>query len=97
LTRISKTLTRISKNQYLAKEDTDHITNHVCLQYFKLKKEDVTGQERGQNAIVHLQLWNDKQFQLKCPNWKLWAYTDGSCIGKAEDFRRRGILPSSQS
>ena len=91
MTRISKTLTRISKNQYLAKEDTDHITNHVCLQYFKLKKEDVTGQERGQNAIVHLQLWNDKQFQLKCPNWKLWAYTDGSCIGKAENLIGTGV------
>jgi len=43
------------------------------------KEEVVTGQDRGQN--VHLRPWNDKQFELKCPNWKLWAYTDGSCIG----------------
>jgi hypothetical protein len=26
------------KDRYLAREDTDHITNHVCPQYFKLKK-----------------------------------------------------------
>ena len=70
------------KNQYLAREDTDHITNHVCPQYFKLKREDVTGQERGPNANVHLQPWDDKQFDIKCPNWKVWAYTDGSCIGR---------------
>jgi hypothetical protein len=25
------------KNRYLAREDTDHITNHVCPQYFKSK------------------------------------------------------------
>jgi hypothetical protein len=53
------------------------------------KKEDVTGQERGHN--VHLQPWNDKQFELKCPNWKLWAYTDGSCIGKAGNFIGAGV------
>ena len=34
------------KNQYLAREDIDHITNHVCPQHFKSKREDVTGQER---------------------------------------------------
>jgi ribonuclease HI len=28
---------------------------------------------------------------LKCPNWKLWAYTDGSCIGKAEKFIGTGV------
>ena len=77
------------KYQYLAREDTDHITNHVCPQYFKPKREDVTGQERGQNANVHLQPWDDKQF--KCPNWKLWAYTDGSCIGKAGNFLGAGV------
>ena len=27
------------KIQYLAREDTDHITNHVCPQYFKSKEE----------------------------------------------------------
>jgi hypothetical protein len=70
------------ENQYLAREDANHITNHVCPQYFKSKREYVTGQERGQNANVHLQPWDDKQFELKCPNWKLWAYTDESCIGK---------------
>ena len=32
----------------------------------------------------------DKQFELKCPNWKFWAYTDGSCIGKAENFINAG-------
>ena len=80
------------KNQYLAREDTDHIPpNHVCPQYFKSKKEDVTGQERGQNTNVHLQSWDDKQFELKCLNWKLWAYTDGSCIGKAENFAGAGV------
>jgi len=31
------------KIQYLAREDTDHITSHVCPQYFKSKREDVTG------------------------------------------------------
>ena len=51
----------------------------------------VTGQERGQNANVHIQSWDDKQFELKCPNWKLWAYTDGSCIGKAENFIGAGV------
>jgi len=79
------------ENQYLAREDTDHITNHVCPQYFKSKREDVTGQERGQNTNVHLQPWDDKQFELKCPNRKLWAYTDGSCIGKAENFIGAGV------
>jgi len=79
------------KNQYLAREDTDHITNHVCPQYFKSKREDVTGQERGQNTNVHLQPWDDKQFVLKCPNRKLWAYTDGSCVGKAENFIGAGV------
>ena len=69
-----------------SQERTDHITNHVCPQYFKSNREDVTGQERGQNINVHLQPWDNKQFELKCPNWKLWAYTDGSCIGKAENF-----------
>ena len=78
------------KNQYLAREDTDHITNRDCPQYFKSIREDVTGQERGQYANVHLQPWDDKQFELKCPNWKLWAYTDGSCIGKAENFAGAG-------
>ena len=77
------------KNQYIAREDTYHITNHVFPQYFKSKREDVTGQERGQN--FHLQAWNDQQFELKCPNWKLWAYTDGSCIGKAENFTGAGV------
>ena len=81
----------LGKNQYLAREDTDHITNHVCPQYFKSKREDATGQKRGQNANVHLEPWDDKQFELKCPNWKLWAYTDGSCIGKAENFIGAGI------
>jgi len=57
----------------------------------KSKREDVTGQERGQNANVHIQSWDDKQFELKCPNWKLWAYTDGSCIGKAENFLGAGV------
>ena len=28
---------------------------------------------------------------LKCPNWKLWAYTDGSCIGKADNFIGTGV------
>ena len=28
---------------------------------------------------------------LRCPNWKLWAYTDGSCIGKAENFIGAGV------
>jgi hypothetical protein len=80
------------KNQYLAREDTDHITNHVCPQYLKSKREDVTGQERDQNTNVHLQPWDDKQFELKCPNWKLWwAYTDRSCIGKAENFIGAGV------
>ena len=79
------------KSQYLAREDTDHITNHVCPQYFKSKREDVTGQEIGQNTNVNLQPWDDKQFELKCPNWKLWAYTDGSCIGKAEKFIGTGV------
>jgi hypothetical protein len=54
----------------------------------------VTGQERGQNANVHPQPWDDKQFELKCPNWKLWAYTDGSCIGKAENFIGAGVYCS---
>ena len=79
------------KNHYLAREDTDHIIDHVCPQYFKSKREDVTGQKRGQNANVHLQPWDDKQFELKCPNWKLWAYTDGSCIGKAGNFVGAGV------
>jgi len=79
------------KNQYLAREDIDHITNHVCPQHFKSKREDVTGQERGQNTNIHLQPWDDKQFELKCPNWKLWAYTDGSCIGKAKNFTGAGV------
>ena len=48
------------ENQYLAREETDHITNHVCPQYFKSKGEDVTGQERGQNANVHLQPWDGR-------------------------------------
>ena len=73
-------------NQDLAREDTNNITNHVCTQYFKSKREDVTGQERGQNATVYLQPRDDKQFELKCPNWKLWAYTDGSCIDKDKNF-----------
>ena len=53
-------------DQYLAKEDTDHITNNVCPQYFKSKSEDVTGQERGKN--IDLQPWNDAMtciFSLK--------------------------------
>ena len=58
---------------------------------FISKREDVTGQERGQNTNVHLQPWEDKQFELKCPNLKLWAYTDGSCIGKAENFIGAGV------
>jgi len=58
----------------------------LCVLFFS-----VTGQERGQNANVHLQPWDDKQFELKCPNWKLWAYTDGSCIGKAEYFAGAGV------
>jgi hypothetical protein len=46
----------LGKNQYLARrEDTDHITNRVCPQYIKSEREDVTGQERDQNANVHLQ------------------------------------------
>ena len=79
------------KNQYFAREDTDHITNHVYPQYFKSKREDVTGQERGQNTNVRLQPWDDVQFELKCPNWKLRAFTDGSCIGKAESFIGAGV------
>ena len=39
----------------------------------------------------HHQPWDDKQFELKCPNWKLWAYTDGSCIGKTENFINAGV------
>ena len=34
----------------------------------------------------------------KCPNWKLWAYTDGSCIGKAKNFLGAGVYcPQNQS
>jgi hypothetical protein len=57
----------------------------------KSKREDATGQKRGQNVNVHLQPWDDKQVELKCPNCKLWAYTDGSCIGKARNFIGTGI------
>jgi len=81
----------LEKNQYLAREDTDHITNHVCPQYFKSKREAVTGQERGQNTNVYLQPWDDKQFGLKCPNWRLCAYTDGSCIGETENYVGTGV------
>ena len=35
------------KNLYLARKDTDHITNHVFPQYFKSNREDVTGQEEA--------------------------------------------------
>jgi ribonuclease HI len=28
---------------------------------------------------------------LKCPDWKLWAYTDRSCIGKAGNFIGAGV------
>jgi hypothetical protein len=69
----------------------------VCPQYFKSKREDVTGQERDQNTNVHLQPWDDKQFKLKCPNWKLWAYTDGSCIGKVENFIGAGVVYCPQT
>jgi len=31
-----------------------------------------------------------KQFELKCSNWKL-CYTDGSCIGKAKHFAGAGV------
>ena len=34
---------------------------------------------------------DDKQFEIKYPNWKLWAYTDGSCIGKAKNFTGAGV------
>ena len=85
------------KKEYLAREHTDHITNHVCPQYFKSKREDVTGQERGQNANVHIQSWDDKQFELKCPNWILWAYTDGSCIGKAKNLGAGVYCPQTKA
>ena len=53
------------KNIRTSQEKTHH---QPCLpRYFKSKREDVTGQERGQNANVHLQPWDDKQFELKCP------------------------------
>ena len=58
---------------------------------FISKREDVTGQERGQNANVRIQPWDDKQFELKCHNLKLWAYTDGSCIGKVKNFIGTGV------
>jgi hypothetical protein len=81
----------LGKTSVPRREDTDHITNHVCPQYFKSKREDVNGQERGQNTNIHLQPWKDKQFELKCPDWELWAYTDGSCIGKAENCIGAGV------
>jgi ribonuclease HI len=28
---------------------------------------------------------------LKCPNWNSWAYTDGSCIGKARNLLGAGV------
>jgi len=59
------------KNQYLAREDTDRMINHVCPQYFKSKREDVTGQERGRNANVHLQPWDDKQFEFEVPQLEI--------------------------
>ena len=34
---------------------------------------------------------DDKQFEIKYPNWKLWAYTDRGCIGKAENFIGAGV------
>ena len=58
-----------------------------------VRKEDVTGQERGQNTNVYLKTWDDKQ----CRNWKLWAYTDGSCIGKAENFISAGVVYCPQT
>jgi len=78
-----------------SQERTQTTSPTICPQYFKSKKErtslarkeDVTGQERGQNTNVYLQPWDDKQ----CPNWKLWAYTDGSCIGKAKNFLGAGV------
>jgi len=48
-------------------------------------------QERGLNANVHLQPWDDTQFELKCPNWKLWANTDRSCIGKTKNCIVAGV------
>ena len=29
--------------------------------------------------------------KMKCPNWKLWAYTDESCIGKAKSLIGAGV------
>jgi hypothetical protein len=46
-------------------------------------------QERGQIANVHLHPWTISS--LKCPNWKLWAYTDRTCIGKVENFIGAGV------
>jgi len=40
---------------------------------------------------VRFQPWDDKQFELKCPNWKFRAYTDVRCIGKAENFINAGV------
>jgi len=79
-------------NQYSSYFNSDCI----C---FERKREDVTGQEKGQNANVHLQPWDDKQFELKSPNWKLWAYIHWRKLHRQgrKLYRRRGILPSNQS
>jgi hypothetical protein len=85
----------LEKKQYLAREDPDHITNHVCPQFFKSKREDVTGQERGHNANVHLQSWDDKQFG---PQLKVMGIHGRKLHRQGRKlYRRRGTLPSNQS
>jgi hypothetical protein len=83
-------------NQYLTREDTDHITSHVCPQSLKSKREDATGQKRGQNANDHLQPWDDKQFEV--PQLEIMGIHGRKLHRQGRKFyRRRGILPSTQS
>ena len=55
----------------------------------KSQREDVSIQERGQHSNV--QPRDDKQFDLKCPNWRLWAYTARSCIGETKNYIDAGV------
>jgi hypothetical protein len=31
-------------------------------------------------------LFDEKQFDLKCPNYRLWAYTDEICISETNNY-----------
>ena len=82
------------KNQYLAKEASRTQTTSPTMfspSTSNQKERTSLARKEAETPTSTSNHGTISSLNLRCPNWKLWAYTDGSCIGKAENFIGAGV------